>query len=84
MASLRNAFMQTYHSNNPCFNFLSTLPGVITSLLNTNDLSNPEDKEPFSRKLTKVSYSFQKIERIFKSDQDRLLWISTFYKKSLH
>ena len=84
MASLRNAFMQTYHSNSPCFNFLSTLPCVITSLLNTNDLSNPEDKEPFNRKLTKVSYSFEKIERILKSDQDRFLWISTFYKKSLH
>jgi hypothetical protein len=75
MATLRTAFMQTYHSGSPCFAFLSTLPCIISSLLNSNDPSASEEKEKMTDRFTKVSSSFEKIDRLFKSDKDKFMWI---------
>lgn len=83
MATLRTAFVQTYHSTSSCFTFLSTLPCIISSLLNSSDHSASEQKELPSRKFLKVSCSFEKLDRIFRSDKNRILWISTLYTSSL-
>lgn len=84
MATLRTAFMQTYHSTNPCFTFLSTLPCLLSSLLNSPDHSASEEKDHAGRKFAKVSCSFEKLDKIFRSDKDRFMSISALYTSSLH
>lgn len=37
MATLRTAFVQTYHSTNSCYSLLTTLPGILTTLLNCDE-----------------------------------------------
>jgi hypothetical protein len=84
MATLRTAFMQTYHSTNPCLTFLSTLPCLLSSLLTTNDPAPTDDNGPAARKFAKVSCSFDKLNKLFRSDKDRFMWISALYTNSLH
>lgn len=84
MATLRTAFVQTYHSTSPGFCFLSTIPCLLSSLLNSSDHSTSEEKELPTREFTKVSCSFEKLDKLFRSDKDRFNWISALYTSSLH
>jgi hypothetical protein len=84
MATLRTAFMQTYHSTTPGFCFLYTIPCLLSSLFNSSDHPTSEEKELPRRKFTKVSSSFEKLDKLFRSEKDRFNVISTLNTSSLH
>jgi len=84
MATLRNTFLQTFHTNNNCFSFLTTIPCILTTLLNIEDPSSKDAESPSDSKKSAVSDSLTALTLFFKSGKNYSGLASTVGTCSMH